>query len=574
MTRAGILSARAVNQYRRRDVLAYLGLRYYLANSAAKSDRWATEIAPSLVLRRTRPAYLSVQHFKDVDAFGNVMHRELFLPGPNEILAEAALLDACSSVGKGFVPADCVYSYRLASKGDVTGIYQHYMHGLRARHMAIAHACRQSPDGKVVFLDLRRFYPSISIQHAQGVWSRTCNESSLPKNWGDLGARLLDDQGAFATGKNRHLLTGPMFSHLIGNLVLKHIDESMATAPARYFRYVDDITLVGSDAEITTSINKLRPLLEKIKLDLHAQDSPKSMTVSTQDWLKGEQDFEDGHHRVSWMTFIGDLKRLLLTQPQCRDTLIAALSGEGFRVPVPDYSGAVEERTYRERMAGLFQLSWFRARARYPTVQSVITQAHELRNLYGQELTDLLEGMPGADTFTAKQLLPKIRYRFGRLAYLGDSSKLAKFASAAEGIPQLRFQAVVAHSIATGDLSKIIGYGVNAAQAVAQPLRMRSTPCFIQSTSRMNGAEQSLAVLAMNGLDVYVPESVGTRHELLTFAKIGGTPSLMGSNDPFIQEMACLHGVYSPRHKEILDSAFDSAEDIGLDAIEQDHQSS
>lgn len=574
MTRAGILSVRAVNQYRRRDVLAYLGLRYYLANSAAKSDRWATEIAPSLVLRRAKPTYLAVQHFKDVDALGNVLHRELFLPGPNEALAEAALLDACSLVGRGFVPADCVYSYRLASQGDVSGIYQHYMYGLRARHVAIADACRQSPDGKVVFLDLRRFYPSISIQHAQGVWSRTCNENSLPKNWGDLGARLLDDQGAFATGTNRHLLTGPMFSHLIGNLVLKHIDESMANAPARYFRYVDDITLVGSDSEITSSLNKLRPLLEEIKLDLHDQDSPKSMTVSTQDWLKGEQDFEDGHHKVSWVTFIGNLKRLLLTQPQCRDSLIAALSGEGFRVPVPDYAGAVEERTYRERMASLFQLPWFLERAQRPTVQSVIEQAHALRNLYGQELTDLLEELPSANTFTAKQLLPKIRYRFGRLAYLGDSSELANFASAASGIHQLRFQTVVAHSIATGDLSKVIGYGVNAAQAVAQPLRMRPTQCFIESTDKMNGAQQSLAVLTMNGLDVNVPESISARHELLTFAKIGGTPPLMRSNDPFIQEMACLHGVKGPRHKEILDSAFDSAEDIGLDAIEQDHQSS
>ncbi len=575
MTRAGILSVRAVNQYRRRDVLAYLGLRYYLTNSAAKSDQWATEIAPSLVIRRTKPAYLAVQHFKDIDALGNVIPRDLFLPGPNEALAEAALLGACSSVGKGFVPAECVYSYRLASKEDVSGIYQHYMYGLRARHAAIGHACRKSPDGKVVHLDLRRFYPSISIQYAQRVWSRTCNESGLPTHWVDLGARLLDDQGAFVTGGRSHLLTGPMFSHLIGNLVLKHIDESMTAAPARYFRYVDDISLVGSESEISSSLSKLRSLLEEPQLSLHDQDSPKSLTVATRDWLQGEQDFEDGHQRVSWMSFVGDLKRLLLTQPECRNSLIAAFLSEGFRMPVPDYSGAIGERTYRERMARLFQLNWFRARTAPPSIRSVIAQAHALRTIYGREVTHFLESMHSADTFTAKRLLPKIRYRFGRLAYLGDSSELANFASAADGVHQLRFQAVVAHAIATGDLSKAIGYGVNAAQAVAQPLRMSSIPCFVKGLDSANGVEQSLAVLAMNGLDVKVPEFIGTHHELLTFAKIGGDPQLMRSHDPFIQEMACLHGRYSnSRHQEILDSAFDSAEDIGLDTIEQDHQSS
>ena len=36
LSRPGILAVRAVNQYRRRDVLPYLGLRYYLYNNAAR----------------------------------------------------------------------------------------------------------------------------------------------------------------------------------------------------------------------------------------------------------------------------------------------------------------------------------------------------------------------------------------------------------------------------------------------------------------------------------------------------------------------------------------------------------
>jgi hypothetical protein len=40
LLRPGILAVRAVNQYRRREVFAYLGLRYYLENTAARSDTW------------------------------------------------------------------------------------------------------------------------------------------------------------------------------------------------------------------------------------------------------------------------------------------------------------------------------------------------------------------------------------------------------------------------------------------------------------------------------------------------------------------------------------------------------
>jgi len=35
-----ILAIKALNQYRKRDVIPYLGLRYYLDNTSARRDRW------------------------------------------------------------------------------------------------------------------------------------------------------------------------------------------------------------------------------------------------------------------------------------------------------------------------------------------------------------------------------------------------------------------------------------------------------------------------------------------------------------------------------------------------------
>ena len=62
LQRPGILAVRAVNQYRRRDVLSYLSLRYYLDNAAARADLWAQEVAMDLVQGRTDLPYLLVHH--------------------------------------------------------------------------------------------------------------------------------------------------------------------------------------------------------------------------------------------------------------------------------------------------------------------------------------------------------------------------------------------------------------------------------------------------------------------------------------------------------------------------------
>ena len=55
--RPGILSVRALNDFRRRDTLGYLGLRYYLANSAARTDEWARRVAVDLVMTRSSAGY-------------------------------------------------------------------------------------------------------------------------------------------------------------------------------------------------------------------------------------------------------------------------------------------------------------------------------------------------------------------------------------------------------------------------------------------------------------------------------------------------------------------------------------
>jgi hypothetical protein len=190
MTRPGVLSVRAINQYRRRDVIAYLGLRYYLDNKAAQQDLWALDIATRLEQMRASGGYLLVKHFKEVDESGIARHRDIYIPRPNEALAETALISACADAGGHFQPSGNVYSYMLSKGEDRRGVFCNYMEGLRSRHHSIAVACEDMPGAVVCFRDLKRFYPSIRIPLAHKVWEAACSSSTL-----HLATRCLTDTG-------------------------------------------------------------------------------------------------------------------------------------------------------------------------------------------------------------------------------------------------------------------------------------------------------------------------------------------------------------------------------------------
>lgn len=572
-SRPGILAVRAVNQYRRHDVLTYLGLRYYLNNVATRTDQWARQVAPDIVMTRTDSPYFNALHFKESTPDGKVEHRQIILPSANEALAEAALLEECNHYPQLFNNPDCVFSYELSSGHDRGGIFKPYFGGLKKRHQAIAEACDANQNGVVRYTDIKRFYPSINVDLALDAWRRMADAGNIHVRYRELGEKLIDEHGKFENKKS--ILTGPMFSHFLGNLILRKLDEECSTSlPAQYFRYVDDITLVGDAGAVAHSLSLIRDRLAQLGLNLHEDSSPKSIEVLTEEWLKGRNDFHDVRPKISWATLIGDLKTFLLCNLKKRGNLCEAFRNEGFRIPVHDYTGAVYEASYLERLSDLARQSWFRKKSQAVTIQTLIGQAKYLQKTYKVEFQNLLDGVGELDSFNRKRRVPKLRYFAGRMIYLAADETLALLSPIASELPELNFHAVVMDAVASGNIDRLLSLGTNAAQAAAQPMKAANKQATTTLLQFSEAEEQALAVFFLNGVTVKRDEKKPVlSSELMSFATSGADIDLMKSNQSFMREIACLHGLGQPRHAEILETVFDKDESLAMDAIEQLQQS-
>jgi hypothetical protein len=564
--RSGILALRTVNQYRSRDILVYLGLRYYFSNQCARRDLWARDVASHLLLTRTKPVYFQSHHYKEKLPDGVIMHRDIYLPGANESYAEAALLAECEK-HNAFKTHEFVFSYRLAGPGDTQGVYRSYFPGLQERHQKIAEACRGNPKFIVRYTDIKRFYPSISAETARNAWISACQESQLPTKYYDLGLKILADYSTTSVERSHGngLLTGPMFSHLIANLVFRKIDEEMSSLfLGRYFRYVDDVVLVGTDIQITEGRELLSARLNELGLELHSPGNGKDFEISANAWMAGETDFEDGSSS-GWMSFVRDLKHCLVFQPSSTSTLSVMLSDAGFRIPVPDYSVAVSDAGYQQRLTdSIHRHPWLlKTIFKRATPEHLLLTAKSLRYRYTKQLELLFEGGSEVTGYERKRVIPKIRYLAGRLMYLGRAEDLSKFSIALEAYPELHVLSETMSSVVSRDVTRLLDLGNNAVQSAAQVLKLEYSElqCGVSSWSAVK--LQGLATLRANGFVVPGPSD----DELNRLSLWHEGDTLMKSKNIYIQELACLHGASTnPRHVSMLDTAFDRGEHLTFDA--------
>ena len=168
-------------------------------------------------------------------------------------------------------------------------------------------------------------------------------------------------------------------------------------------------------------------------------------------------------------------------------------------------------------------------------------------------------------------MIPKLRYRAGRLVYLGSNEVLKELSEPTMGMPELHLHGEVMWAVGSRRVDRLLPLGSNAAQAAAQPLAATGQSVLLASLELDATARQSLAILLLNGVKVEgSPDMLFIDDKLIQFARSGSDPEMMRSAEPFLRELACLHGLESgPRHQQMLHTAFDQDDSLVMDAIDQ-----
>lgn len=570
-----ILAVRAINQYRKRDVLAYISLRYYLDNICAVRDIWIKDVATHLVNSCDIPIYFRSYNFKEITNNDGPIHRKIYLPGPNETLAETALLYECSKE-PAFQSRNCVYSYRFPDSSSKEGIFRNYFPGFQSRNSSIAKVCNDYNDKSLIvrYTDIKKFYPSISYELALKAWKETCAKANLDSIFNEIGERILYYYNRDSKNNNEGsgLLTGPMFSHLIANLILTGVDKLMFEhMEGKYWRYVDDFVLVGSSEQVENGRILLKSILNDMGLSLHNEG--KDFDVESMHWL--QETFESGSVKSkNWASLIANIKRFLLVNSKQTSALKKAFLNEGISIPLLDYSNVVAESSYRENfLSWLKRYSWAARSLHRLTVENLVREALQTKIIYQQEIKFLLNQNADIGTYKRKQLITKLRFYSKRLTLLMSPAELPYLRVELSKYPELCLQANVMEAIYTKDVSLLIKLGGNVVQSAAQIIRIhnKQVTCSLNSFNEVE--LQGLAILRINGIRIDFTEGFDGRNTLDSLNKftLNVNPlELMKDENPFIKQVACLRGASSLcRHEFMLSTAFDEEEQLSFDIIDQ-----
>ncbi len=566
------LAVKALNQYRRRDIFPYLALRYYVESSVGRQNRWIKDVCTRLTTQNDNFGYLRMYHFKDISD-DNFIHRDIYVPGPTEALAEVALITELST-HEAFTPKPYVYSYRFSSQKEKSGVFKPYFNGFKERHKSISDSCWKAENGVVLYTDIKKFYPSITSADAVAAWKEACRHSKLNSDYEQLGLRILENHMKASqkdqTGKG--LLTGPTFSHVIANLLLDRIDQEMnAISDGNYWRYVDDVVFVGTTKQVFLWREELEGKFNELNLVLH--DGDKEFQVSCEEWLEGEFDFDNSIGN-EWVSLISDVKRFLLANPLQKHELQESFQKNNIRIPVVDYSNAVKDSSYLQRFQDwMRKYKWATKSVKSITINGLLSQAKKCEESLHIKLAALLNEDRSSSPYAEKRITPKLRYLSGRLLYLSSREKLGRLGKILIIRRDLYLIAKIMEAVSSRDFTDVLSMGVNATHSAAQLVRAESNELVhINNNIDLSPVvEQSLAVLVINGVQ-HNYKAINT--ELMQLVAATGMKDLMQSGNGFIKEFACLHGLSEPRHQNILDSSFDRDEELAMDVLNQLQRSS
>jgi len=551
------IALKSLNQYRKRDIIAYLSLRYYLDSKSSRTDLWAKEVATNLTIKNTASNFFKIKHFKGV-VNGEIKFRDIYIPSPNDIISESVLISECAQHDT-FCTNSAVYSYLLNDTNE--SIYKHYTNGLNKRYTSIQEACRNKTNEEVLYLDVKSFYPSINLSEIERIWVEACNNSNIPKLYLKLGKTFINNYRLAQKGiNNPGLLIGPMFCHLLANLYLKEIDCSMKEATLnRYWRYVDDIVIIGNSKEIELYSKKLHENMKNIGLELH--DESKFFKLTTTEWLENKSGI-DSNLSWKWPKLVGAIKKLSIYQPEKINQLKEIFNEMEVRLEILDYSREVKSESISFNF-----FAWLKRNLKPDKIkiEDIINYTENIRNKYFDLFNETIN-MKVSNELEHKTRITRIKYLVGRLIYLAKEKKLILIMENLVEIPELLIQYEIIKTIITGDISTIVKLGTNASQAVSQVVKQNRPT--LKCTLDPSDADViiALSIFKFHGINIEFTDPVVIKNSFYDFAS-GDINNALATDNTYLRELVSLHGRDNSKHKEMLTTLFDENESLSFDVL-------
>ncbi|MEX0144097.1 RNA-directed DNA polymerase [Massilia sp. LMS1-1-1.1] len=421
---------RPVNALRKGYDPAFLGAKIRAKNPSAMQAAIIERSIQKKLNSSEHWNYKKYSIFKGINSEGKLEYRRCLTPSPTTAAAEAFLINEIS-LFKHLISPPNVFSYRIANH-NTSSNYKYFLPEYEARNKAILSCLTKSQDHVAVFFDIEKFYPSVNIQ---------IMIDKLKKFHLEMKQHI--DLKVFVDFSIQQLMESPSglpvgteVSHLLANILLRDFDKKLCEKFGdKFFRYVDDITIVCHRSEIETTKTAVNALISELGL---SPNHEKEEVYSLLQWesetntnpIEGEDFFNYCQLLENWLKT--DLSRFESTRRNLRD--------EGFHIPLEK----IIARSWANQNRGSGGLKFI----------DIMSRTKALREKYRNAALDIR-----VDTHDhTRGSLQKARRAINPLFYLLDTSEYHIISDVAGMHPKLTVQREVSNAVISNDCTSLIDY--------------------------------------------------------------------------------------------------------------------
>mgnify|MGYP002700080741 CR=1 FL=1 len=550
--------ARALNSYEATSPMTALGIKCLMEQM--RSERIRAKL-PNILKRKlevtNKLSLRDYQILKSKGEDGNT-YRKVVAPSAFSALMEAEFFRLLPTHNQN---SKSVFSYRIPTNKDQNfRNFEYYYENYIQMNKSILSSMIKNKCDSVLIIDLKAFYPSINTKRAiidfrkaQPVFDSILNTYDLYQEGLPIGLDL---------------------SHLIAQHYLKGFDQVLTRQFGnRYFRYVDDISIVCNETdkdEITAYIQSNLP--EGLEINPDKLDIAPKAT-----WAGITNQVEERYKLDSFATY---LSIYISFNPEISE-IKGTLEQHNFHLPLYKFSERVKTSTFNRFFSLLYK-------ERFRLVSSIFRWSNEdLVNFLKNRKTYHLEAVnesivdivkyEHAKDITTRFRLQNIKYHLSNLFYLLDDDELVNLQRRLPEHADLFYFGAIVDALINHNFDSLFELGGRYVVILAEMWLTREKESInldFSSFMNIDNYSESICYLSIVGVLVIDIKSLKVKFENQSEFKfvssIINREELQVTDCEYTNEMQLLFSRYDDiQLKELLLSKFDKTDDVSFYALEE-----